>query len=323
MPRKFNPAQNLTITHPEISKQWHSTKNGELTPDKVSKGMKKLVWWICPKGHEYDEYIYHRSKRKLEGCPYCTGKRVCNDNCLKSCYPEVAKQWHPTKNGELTPDKVAKMSCKKVWWICKKKHEWQAKIAQRTFKKNGCPYCSGRLPSEKNSLSNAPYFILREWHKDNPPIETFTISTAKKAKWECYYCDYIWVTNISTRAVRLSGCPNCYVSKGEMAVRLALEENDIKYIRNKKFDDCKNLRPLPFDFYVIINKKEYLIEFDGDQHNIEVAFFGGKKAFKQRQKNDNTKTSFCEDNNIPLLRLTEKDYSDSKITKKIIKFLNI
>tara|TARA_B100000886_G_scaffold199121_1_gene137252 strand:+ start:208 stop:423 length:216 start_codon:yes stop_codon:yes gene_type:complete len=53
--------------------------------------------------------------------------------------PEISKEWHPTKNGELTPFDFSKGSRKKVWWQCSKKtnHEWEAKIADR---KNGTGY---------------------------------------------------------------------------------------------------------------------------------------------------------------------------------------
>jgi hypothetical protein len=62
------------------------------------------------------------------------------DNCLQTVNPELAKQWHPTKNGGLTPNDVTKGSNKKVWWYCENGHEWEASIANRT-KGNGCPNC--------------------------------------------------------------------------------------------------------------------------------------------------------------------------------------
>lgn len=58
-------------------------------------------------------------------------------------YQELAKEWHPTKNGELTPKDITSGSGKKVWWLCSKGHEWQARVADRTSGK-GCPYCSGK-----------------------------------------------------------------------------------------------------------------------------------------------------------------------------------
>jgi hypothetical protein len=34
---------NITITHPEIVKQWHPTKNGDLNPDNFTKGSKQRI----------------------------------------------------------------------------------------------------------------------------------------------------------------------------------------------------------------------------------------------------------------------------------------
>jgi hypothetical protein len=63
---------------------------------------------------------------------------------LQKVNPEVSKEWHPTKNGDLTPKDVTPNSHKKAWWICKeKRHEWAAVVFSRN-KGRGCPYCSGR-----------------------------------------------------------------------------------------------------------------------------------------------------------------------------------
>ena len=58
-------------------------------------------------------------------------------------YPHLVKEWHPTKNGELTPNDLTHGSGKKVWWLCPKNHSYDAKISNRTANQSGCPYCSG------------------------------------------------------------------------------------------------------------------------------------------------------------------------------------
>lgn len=59
---------------------------------------------------------------------------------LKVINPKLAKEWHPTKNGTLTPKDVTPKSGKKVWWLCEKKHEWKAQISMRAYG-TGCPIC--------------------------------------------------------------------------------------------------------------------------------------------------------------------------------------
>ena len=68
---------------------------------------------------------------------------------LKNRFPEIAKQWHPTKNDPLTPDAVSFGSKQRVWWQCSKNphHEWKAVIGNRS-KGSGCPECVGKKPKK-------------------------------------------------------------------------------------------------------------------------------------------------------------------------------
>ena len=125
---------------PEVAKEWHPTKNKELTPKDFTYGSYKKVWWLCPKDHSYETAISERTGKRHYGCPYCSGRRVGDNNNLLILFPEVAKEWHPTKNKELTPNQFTYGSGKKVWWKCSKKHNWQATIVSRT-KGKSCPLC--------------------------------------------------------------------------------------------------------------------------------------------------------------------------------------
>ena len=62
-------------------------------------------------------------------------------NALATRYPSVAQQWHPTKNGTLTPREVTFGTTRKVWWKCVSGHEWQTKVLERTRKGYNCPQC--------------------------------------------------------------------------------------------------------------------------------------------------------------------------------------
>ncbi|MBQ3527539.1 MAG: zinc-ribbon domain-containing protein [Clostridia bacterium] len=136
---------DLATTNPEIAAEWHFEKNKELLPTMVSPGSNKKVWWKCSKGHEWQTLVVKKAVRK-NGCPYCSGHKVlAGFNDLATNYPDVAKEWHPTKNGELTPYKVSISSKKKAWWICTKGHEWQSVIGSRTALKAGCPICNQEM----------------------------------------------------------------------------------------------------------------------------------------------------------------------------------
>lgn len=98
-----------------------------------------------------------------------------------------------------------------------------------------------------------------------------------------------------------SGCPNCGESQGEKAISKFLDKNNISYYRQHKFNDCKNVFELPFDFY--IPSKRLLIEFDGKQHYEPIEHFGGIDTFRKLKINDKIKNDYCEDNYIELVRI--------------------
>ena len=41
-------------SYPHLVKEWHPTMNGDLTPEDITHGSKKKVWWLCSKGHSFD-----------------------------------------------------------------------------------------------------------------------------------------------------------------------------------------------------------------------------------------------------------------------------
>jgi len=216
--QKVGEDNNLLVLFPDVAKEWHPTKNGDLTPKDFTPGSGKNVWWLCPKGHEYDLSIRYRTKKKREGlpCPYCSGLKVGEDNNLLVLLPDVAKEWHPTKNGDLTPKDFTPGSGKKVWWLCPKGHEYDLSIRYRTKKKREglpCPYCPWNQVVEDNNLLVLLPDVAKEWHPtkngDLKP-EYFTYGSGKKVWWKCNK-GHEWETRINkrTRKERPTGCPYC------------------------------------------------------------------------------------------------------------------
>jgi very-short-patch-repair endonuclease/uncharacterized protein YlaI len=139
------PEHSLLKTHPELSNEWDYEKNSPLRPENFSYGVRNKMWWLCPNGHSYDATINHRTgKNQQTGCPQCSGRVASENNNLSILFPEVAKEWHPTKNKELTPKQITSKSGKKVWWLCPKGHSYEAVPHNRTGMKSGCPYCAGQ-----------------------------------------------------------------------------------------------------------------------------------------------------------------------------------
>lgn len=136
----------LATVRPKLAKEWHPEKNEDLTAYDVTPGSNKKVWWKCEKGHEWQTFVYNRSKGI--NCPFCSGRFATIETCLATVNPSLAKQWHPVKNEKLTPSNVKPFSHKKVWWQCNEyQHEWQTSIMDRS-RGRGCPHCYRMLREE-------------------------------------------------------------------------------------------------------------------------------------------------------------------------------
>ena len=141
---------DLASQYPHLAREWHPEKNGSLLPTQVAPASNRKVWWRCPQGHDYQAVVASRTQRG-NGCPYCSGRKVLvGFNDLATTYPEVAKEWHTTLNGSLTPQDVTAGSRKRVWWQCSQGHTWKAIIYSRTGSQRcGCPVCSGHTAGNK------------------------------------------------------------------------------------------------------------------------------------------------------------------------------
>ena len=203
---------DLATTHPSLAKEWNYEENN-ITPYEVGSGSHKKAMWKCDKGHSWYAVIYSRCSGK-KGCPYCAGqKRLKGFNDLATTHPQLILEWHPTKNGDTTPDMVGANDKTDYWWICDKGHEWQASPHNRTMNNTGCPYCSGRSAIKGiNDLETLYPEIAAEWHptknrKMNP--SDIKAKTSMKVWWLCQTCKYEWRSVVSSRTTVGTGCPRC------------------------------------------------------------------------------------------------------------------
>jgi hypothetical protein len=183
--KKVSPDYNLLICRPDLAREFHLIKNKPLTPNMITPKSHKKIWWHCEKGHEWEAVVANRFT--WSGCPACSGRVVSADNNLAVKCPDLASEWHPTKNGVLTPWDVTSRSNKKVWWLCEEGHEWESVVNNR-FNWSGCPACSSRkLSAENNFATKCPHLIL-EWHPSKngklTPWDVFSRGGVK-VWWQC------------------------------------------------------------------------------------------------------------------------------------------
>ena len=204
---------DLASQFPNLAQEWHPTKNGALTPQEVTFGTKRKVWWRCEKGHEW--YVSVQS-RTLDGtgCPVCAGRVILpGENDMASQFPEVAQECHPTKNGPLLPSQVAPSCKRRVWWLCPQGHEYVAAVGMRTMRNSGCPYCAGKkVLAGFNDLTTTEPEIAAQWHptlNGSLTPQMVTAGSHKKVWWLCAE-GHVWKAVIYSRAGKQRrGCPVC------------------------------------------------------------------------------------------------------------------
>lgn len=194
----------------DLLAQWDASRNLPLTPDTVSYGSKRKVWWHCSHGHSWQAAVFTRTTGS--GCPVCSGKRPkTGENDLATRYPALARQWHPEKNGALTPEMVTSGSHRTVWWRCEQGHEWCAPVKSRASG-SGCPVCASRavLPGKKDLASRFPA-IAAEWHptRNNGLLPSEIVPGSHRKVWWLCEKGHAWQAQVSSRTGSGSGCPVC------------------------------------------------------------------------------------------------------------------
>ncbi len=198
---------SLAEADPVLAAQWHPVRNGTLTSSDVTQRTDKKAWWICQQGHEYEMRI--ASRRYGGGCPYCKGRVPLHENVLRDRNPALAAQWHPTKNLPLTPADVTCGMGRRVWWMCKNGHEWQALIHSRHHG-TGCPICSNRVVTFDNCLQTRNPSLAAQWHPTrNAPLTPSDVvcGSTRKVWWVCVN-GHEWQATVNNRHSG-KGCPHC------------------------------------------------------------------------------------------------------------------
>ena len=144
------PTSSLGYLRPDLVAEWHPTKN-KVTPYDVAQYTQRAVWWKCEQGHEWKANVANRTNMG-SGCPYCKGNLHTPETCLAAVYPEIASEWHPTKN-DRTPHEVTKSGKYVAWWKCSVcDQEWRTSVNNRTDKNSGCPTCKTGLSSSEAEI---------------------------------------------------------------------------------------------------------------------------------------------------------------------------
>lgn len=248
------------------------------------------------------------------GCPKCKGgTQYTKDDFIKL---SISKHGY---NYDYSKIKYVN-SQTKVTIICKTHGEFLQRPSEH-IKGYGCREC-GILRFSKTKTLTTQNFIdkCRMVHNNKYDYsDTIYINTRSKVKIICPVHGVF--EQLANTHIMGGGCPACLDSKGIKILRIFLNKNNILFIPEKRFLDCKDIRSLPFDIY--LPEYNLCIEYDGIQHSKSRSFFNRKKGFNDRQRKDKIKTDYCtgNDGKPNLIRFSYKN-KDEEIINSLITFFH-
>ena len=226
-------------------------------------------------------------------------------NSLQSDFPEIAKEWDFEKNAPLLPDAVGHGSTKKVFWICKKGHSYEARVDHRTIMKSGCPYCAGKKPlAGLNDLATVYPDIASEWDYDRNefPPEEYLPKSNKTVYWICPYCHLTYKKSVVSRIVNKVGCPHCAKEKGT-----SFQEQSFRYYLSKQTETISRYHEFGEEIDIFLPTMSIGIEYNGRYYH------------EKRKTHDVKKQDTIQSLGIRLIVIDEADYnhaSENHITIK-------
>ena len=237
------------------------------------------------------------------GCPKCVGLYMDNDLFIeKSIIIHKNKYNYSLINyiNNSTPIKI----------ICPE-HGVFEQSPHAHLNGSGCPKCVGFNKTTEEFIKEAK--LIHDNKYDYSLVEYK--NATNKIKIICNKHGIFEQT--PNKHLNGNGCKHCFESKGEMRIVKFLDDNNVEYVREKRFKNCNNLLPLFFDFYLPQQNK--LIEYDGEQHFKSVKYWGGDNEYIKRQNNDNIKNNFANANNIELIRIKYNEINNiNQILNKAI-----
>jgi hypothetical protein len=269
---------------------------------------------ICDNNHKSEQIV--KNILKGHGCKLC-GNKIASDRQRKNL-DDVIEEFKNVHGDRYDYSKYDYKRNRIPSIIICSKHGEFLQDASSHLKGSGCPKCANnkRLTKDEfikksKNIHTIPYnYDLVEYENMHKKVK---ISCPKHGIFE-------QTPNSHTSG---KGCPKCSQSVGENLVEKFLQRNNINYIPQKKFNNCKHINMLVFDFY--LPDYNTCIEFNGIQHYEPIAIFGGLDALKINIERDLIKYNYCIDNKITLIIIKQdkKHINKIDVLKQIENITNI
>jgi very-short-patch-repair endonuclease len=280
------------LTHNELINKFKKTHVNKYDYSLVEyKNNSTKIKIICPEHGVFEcKPIHHINGT---GCSMCSGYFKLNNET----FIEKVKKIHGDKYDYSMID--YKNNKTKIKIICPEHGIFEQ--TPNAHNKQGCKKCA--IKENSKLLSGANSFIgkAKKIHGDTYDYSLVEyVNALSEVKIVCKKHG-VFKQKPNKHLSGKNGCPICKSSKGELEIKNWLEKNNICYKQQYRFPNCRNIRPLPFDFY--LPNLNICVEYDGRQHFKAYDVFGGEKGYSDLIRNDNIKKIFCEKNNITLLKI--------------------
>lgn len=236
-----------------------------------------------------------------KGCIVCNTKKPRTHesfvNDMKGIYPDIEIL------GKYFDNKT-KIECRCL--ICG--NEWSV-LPKSLLQRHGCPNCARKKARYNRRKTQDEFVSQMKIINSNIEIIGKYVNDRNRIRCRCLNCNNEWESRPSSL---LSGsrCPNCMKPKGEDKIERYLQKSNIPYVSQKRFDNLTGVggKPLSYDFY--LHETNILVEFNGEQHDRPINYFGGVEKFKVQQEHDKRKREYAREHNIDLLEIWYYDYDN-------------
>lgn len=287
---------------------------------KITRENSKLyIYYICPRHRDVgiQRTTLEGMRRMKIGCAHCIGRHKTTESFRLEVFninPNIKI------NGEyINASTPIECECliDGIIWFPK---------PNALLNGQGCPEC-GRIASNKNSTKTNQEFVhqLGIVNPDIIPLQEY-VQAKIPILVMCKKCGYKWQTT-PDNLLRGGSCQNCSATNNEKKLGDILIRLGYHIERQKKYNDCRDRLPLPFDIYLL--NQNILVEYDGEQHYMPVNFGGisndeAEENLKKTQYHDAIKNKYCHQNNIPLIRVPywEKNNLEEFIISRLKQYIN-
>lgn len=313
----FNENQLVNIKWNNTNKEWYTLRGYRFTKRydtfqvkakdlmKHSQSQIEVTCDYCGKifTTKFSTMIIGRKFIEKDACSNCAGRKLSdvNKNIKPSKYFPIIQEICNREGYRLITDISELSNVKTKFKFLCPKHGEQSMIIDNFIRGHRCIKCSyeQRMSAKRLDKQYITKVIQGKGDQWINPNE-YTNCVDRNLKIKCK-CGNIFTTSfVNFRKFNIFRCPKCSSkeSLGELLIRDFLDQHNIKYEQEKRFNDCKDKKPLPFDFY--LPEYNICIEFDGQYHYQDIF---GINALEKTRRHDNIKNLYCYNNDIKIIRI--------------------